>query len=362
MSKKPTLSTVVDANKMASRINANDEALRDAFDNTISRDGSSPNQMEADFDLNSNDLLNVKDVNATNIIVSGVNLNDKVAEAATSADNAATSETNAAASAALIDTGNLPSLTVDIDTLHVDEINHRVGINTTSPSSLLDVAGEIQLGSIASATSDIRFRNVDAQDGSTRIRSVAHNLAFYISNLERTRLDANGALLHGTITEGSAGAGDIVVNGGIFLGGSAAANKLDDYEKGAWTPTWLSSGTLSLSAVDGITINNCFYTKINDLVRVDGEILMTNGPALVTSGGWIVCGGLPFPMNATTDGFATLGRGIGRKSLNSNDIVDYLMARNNSPTDFRFSYFSHAGTGAGDGHYISFSMEYRTSV
>ena len=179
---------------------------------------------------------------------------------------------------------------------------------------------------------------------------------------ELTNIAAVKALDQGVATTDSPTFVDITPTGGIFLGGTAAANKLDDYEKGAWTPTWLSSGTLSLSAVDGITINNCFYTKINDLVRVDGEILMTNGPALVTSGGWIVCGGLPFPMNATTDGFATLGRGIGRKSLNSNDIVDYLMARNNSPTDFRFSYFSHAGTGAGDGHYISFSMEYRTSV
>lgn len=98
MSKKPILSTVVDANKMASLINANDQALADAFDNTISRDGSTPNQMEADLDLNSNDLLNVKDINAANLVVGGINLNTKVAEAETSATNAATSETNAATS------------------------------------------------------------------------------------------------------------------------------------------------------------------------------------------------------------------------------------------------------------------------
>lgn len=42
-------------------INNNSQKIEDAFANTLSRDGSAPNQMEADFDLNNHYLLNVAD-------------------------------------------------------------------------------------------------------------------------------------------------------------------------------------------------------------------------------------------------------------------------------------------------------------
>ena len=50
-------------------MNANFESLRTGFDNVVSLDGSTPNAMQADFDLNGNDILN-----AGNIFVDGVNL------------------------------------------------------------------------------------------------------------------------------------------------------------------------------------------------------------------------------------------------------------------------------------------------
>lgn len=51
------------ANQLSAKqaLNDNSQALRDAFDNTISRDGSGPNTMAADFDLNGHSLLNVAD-------------------------------------------------------------------------------------------------------------------------------------------------------------------------------------------------------------------------------------------------------------------------------------------------------------
>jgi hypothetical protein len=41
--------------------NANNDAIEAAFDNTISRDGSTPNAMAAELDMNSNKIINVKD-------------------------------------------------------------------------------------------------------------------------------------------------------------------------------------------------------------------------------------------------------------------------------------------------------------
>jgi len=58
MAKKPTITTISSGFNSTSEINQNFQALRDAFDNTVSLDGSVPNAMTADFDMNGNDILN----------------------------------------------------------------------------------------------------------------------------------------------------------------------------------------------------------------------------------------------------------------------------------------------------------------
>ncbi len=92
MAKRPTVSTITTGHASITKLNSNFTALRDGFDNTLSRDGSTPNTMSADIDLNGNDITNVNTI--TN--ASGV---DVVAAAAASATAAAASQTAAAASA-----------------------------------------------------------------------------------------------------------------------------------------------------------------------------------------------------------------------------------------------------------------------
>lgn len=53
------------------QFNDNFDEIETAFQNTLSRDGSTPNQMTADIDLNSNDLLNVGTVAATKVTIGG---------------------------------------------------------------------------------------------------------------------------------------------------------------------------------------------------------------------------------------------------------------------------------------------------
>ena len=72
MAKRPTITTLASSIDGVNTINANDVALRNAFDNTVSRDGSTPNYMEADFDLNNNDLLNVAEVTCASMTLAGV--------------------------------------------------------------------------------------------------------------------------------------------------------------------------------------------------------------------------------------------------------------------------------------------------
>ena len=74
MAKRATLSSVpsyLPGTTSSSAINASDDALNAAFDNTISRDGSTPNQMTADLDLNSNDILNVNELNVGTLKIDG---------------------------------------------------------------------------------------------------------------------------------------------------------------------------------------------------------------------------------------------------------------------------------------------------
>lgn len=72
MAKKPTTTTVASGFYSTTTLNNNFTVLRDAFDNTLSLDGSTPNAMNADLDMNSNDLLNVGEVDTESLRINGV--------------------------------------------------------------------------------------------------------------------------------------------------------------------------------------------------------------------------------------------------------------------------------------------------
>lgn len=91
MAKKPDIKTVASGYMSQETINTNFENIEEAFDNTLSRDGSTPNTMEADLDLNGHSLLNVGDLS----LDGGDTLNELVTSAETSATNAATSASEA---------------------------------------------------------------------------------------------------------------------------------------------------------------------------------------------------------------------------------------------------------------------------
>ena len=71
MAKKPDITTIASGYYSRQALNNNFENLQDGFDNTLSLDGSIPNAMGADIDLNSNDLLNASTVRASSIYLDG---------------------------------------------------------------------------------------------------------------------------------------------------------------------------------------------------------------------------------------------------------------------------------------------------
>ena len=71
MTKKPTVTTLASGFNSTETLNANFEALRDGFDNTLSLDGSTPNAMEADLDLNGNNIINASVIGTSSLVVNG---------------------------------------------------------------------------------------------------------------------------------------------------------------------------------------------------------------------------------------------------------------------------------------------------
>jgi len=74
MAKKPTISNISSGYASTTTLNSNFTALRDGFDNTLSRDGSTPNSMAADIDMNSNDILNVQSLDVQGLTIGGTSV------------------------------------------------------------------------------------------------------------------------------------------------------------------------------------------------------------------------------------------------------------------------------------------------
>lgn len=71
MAKKPTVTTVSSGYQSTTTINNNFQNIRNAFDNTLSLDGSTPNAMQADFDMGNNDILNVNSIFIKDLRING---------------------------------------------------------------------------------------------------------------------------------------------------------------------------------------------------------------------------------------------------------------------------------------------------
>ena len=171
------------------------------------------------------------------------------------------------------------SAAVTIDT------DQKVGIGTTSPDTLLNLesaaptirlapttqnnSSSIELGVLNGGTNayaKIDVVNVSDYDSNLRFYT---NAAGSTTQVERMRILAGGGL--------------------TFNGDTAAANALDDYEEGTWTPTvggWNNSTVKSTASQ-----NQGHYTKVGPLVTVTANVTWDGTETL--SGG-IIVRGLPY--------------------------------------------------------------------
>ena len=107
------------------------------------------------------------------------------------------------------------------------------------------------------------------------------------------------AVRDSAIDLGSAGTNfrfkDLYLSGGVYLGGTGAANKLDDYEEGTWTPVAVNyTGTLS-------TVRGS-YVKIGKKVFID--LYCSTSDDSSTTAAFSISG-LPFASDSTAGAYST---------------------------------------------------------
>jgi len=116
----------------------------------------------------------------------------------------------------------------------------------------------------------------------------SHSGLRFITSYIQPRL--NGSTSNGGIDLGHSAARfqDLFLSGGVYLGGTGSANKLDDYEEGTWTPSFVSLGT---QPTINYSVQNGNYTKIGRLVTVNFGI---NTSSVSGGSGELRINGLPF--------------------------------------------------------------------
>jgi hypothetical protein len=148
---------------------------------------------------------------------------------------------------------------------------------------------------------------------------------------------------------------DLYLSSGVYLGGTGAANKLDDFETGSWTPTFGATSNPTM----GYNSQAAVYTKVGNLVSVTCKIITTSRSG---GSGQLTVDGLPFTVAANVDcpiyiGFNynwTTPPNGGSCQQNTTHVLLYSSIANNTasaPVDIVASGNS----------YLIFSATYRTN-
>jgi len=220
-------------------------------------------------------------------------------------------------------------------TLPDGDISLGVGIddNATSTAITIDASENVDLKRDLTITSydpqKIKFNRqttsllVDASVGriemySNDVSGGGTGIASYID----ARTPSNGTtfdLIFGTKNYGTDATEKmrILSSGGIsFNGDTAAANALDDYEEGTWTPTTNSDATGAFSYAYG------HYVKIGRVVTAHARISIS---ANFTGANF---GGLPFTVNHLSSG----GSGNQSLALAKDDVGDHCVLASDGST------------------------------
>jgi hypothetical protein len=222
------------------------------------------------------------------------------------------------------------------------------GFSTSSSGLYIDSAnqGEIVVDNAGSANAYSRINFAEAGTKKWRIE--------YDGVSNHLELTENGVAAHLTIadTTGNATfAGTADIANGVYIGGSVAANLLDDYEEGTWTPVLSSATTTTYTTQIG------YYTKIGNVVTVNCAFQINS----LGDGSTTQLTGLPFTFFGSSSHQGAVGYFTGLAT----NVLSLGFYGNAGATTVNFMTTNTAGTGAtlnpaifGDGARVQFTMTY----
>jgi hypothetical protein len=129
----------------------------------------------------------------------------------------------------------------------------------------------------------------------------------------------NGTYVDATLDIGASSGRwkDLYLSGGVHLGGTGSANKLDDYEEGTWTPVLTGAG-YSFGTHTGR------YTKIGNLVYITALLNITT---VGSNNSFVSWSGAPF----TTESITNLHQvGVARNSSITGALYQIQINANSS--------------------------------
>lgn len=166
-------------------INDNFKALQDAVENTLSRDGSTPNFMDADLDMNSYKIINCGEAVDDNDVVTIKYIKDSIGGATQAAQDAANSAAAATSSAqsALVSAANAAAAVRNAETT----ITQATQLLDDTKTYVDEAKVEID-GVVAQGKTDIDQYVIDAEDEVKQIARDEANKAIAGAAAEATRI------------------------------------------------------------------------------------------------------------------------------------------------------------------------------
>jgi len=196
------------------------------------------------------------------------------------------------------------------------------------------------VGSIGTAYSRPYF-------ASTNCGISPHNTANYVAATNST-----GTTIDNTVDLGAASYRwkDLYLSGGVYLGGTGSANKLDDYEEGEYdvTVTPETSGSISLYS----TSDRFSYTKIGRMVHVNGWVQILSNSSAV---GDYININLPFTLADLTDVSGRAGAGVVINDASTPDTVNVYGSYASEGTSTLSIFIDASTLSAGDDIIIDFN-------
>jgi hypothetical protein len=154
---------------------------------------------------------------------------------------------------------------------------------------------------------------------------------------------------------------NLTLSGGVYLGGTGAANSLDDYEEGTWDPQiFYQNATNQAAAVNNV--QNGYYVKIGQMVIVSGYLQWTAPSSLANDN--IGIKNLPFTSYAN-DGTNRNTCSLFISGATSTPTNGYMGIVYNNQTVVQITnqndagnYGDEIGTGT---RYVGFTITYRVA-